>query len=288
MEKQPGHLIDILATCVDVAGAEYPKEFKGKPITPREGTSLLPAFTGQNLNRSQPIFWEHEGNRAIREGDLKLVALENQPWRLYDLAADRSEQNDLAASRPDAVKSLSEKWQAWAARSNVLPLGAWRGDGPKKAANKQTRFDLKTGDHLEGNTAPAVANRGFTITAKFEATPNDGVILAHGGTAHGYSFSIHEGKLTFLIRSGGNVSQVTLPEALSGPQTAVARFTAAGILTLSSGDKQASASSDGPIKSNPKDGLDVGNDAGAPVGPYAAGKRFEGKIESVSLVLDEN
>lgn len=288
LEKQPGHLIDILATCVDVAGAEYPKEFKGKPITPREGTSLRPAFTGQKLNRSQPLFWEHEGNRAIREGDLKLVALENQPWRLYDLAADRSEQNDLATSRPDEVKSLAGKWQTWAARANVLPLGAWRANRPKGAANKKTRFDLKNGDHLEGNTAPAVVNRGFTITAKFDATSTDGVILAHGGAVHGYSLSIHQGKLTFLIRSAGDFSQVTLPDPPSGPQTAVVRFTAAGILTLSSGDKQASAKSNGPIKSNPKDGLDVGNDTGAPVGPYATGKRFEGKIESVSLVLDEN
>ncbi len=201
LEKQPGHLIDILATCVEVAGAEYPKEFKGKPITPREGTSLLPAFTGKNLSRSQPIFWEHEGNRAIREGDMKLVALENQPWRLYDLAADRSEQNDLAASRPDAVKSLSEKWQAWAARANVLPLGAWRGEGPKKAMSKKTRFDLKNGDHLEDSAAPAIAKRAFTITAKFELPSNDGVILAHGGAVNGYSLSIHQGKLTFLVRS---------------------------------------------------------------------------------------
>ncbi|WP_256199813.1 sulfatase-like hydrolase/transferase [Verrucomicrobium spinosum] len=78
LEKQPGHLIDILATAVDASGAEYPKEFNGKAITPKAGISLLPALKGESLARSQPIFWEHEGNRAVRDGDLKLVALENQ------------------------------------------------------------------------------------------------------------------------------------------------------------------------------------------------------------------
>jgi arylsulfatase A-like enzyme len=112
LENQPGHLIDILATCVDLAGAKYPEEFKGKPITAREGVSLLPAFSGKPLARTQPLFWEHEGNRAVQEADWKLVALENQPWRLYHLTADRSEQRDLAAAEPERVKDLAAKWQA--------------------------------------------------------------------------------------------------------------------------------------------------------------------------------
>ena len=62
-----------MATCVDLAGAAYPKEFAGKPITPLEGRSLLPAFDGKPIERDA-IFWEHEGNRAVRQGDWKLVA----------------------------------------------------------------------------------------------------------------------------------------------------------------------------------------------------------------------
>ena len=124
--KTPGHLIDIMATVVDVGGAQYPTEHNGKKIQPMEGVSLRPAFTGKAIQRPQPIFWEHEGNRAIRVGDWKLVAKENQPWELYDIAADRSEMNNLVDKRPDKVKELAAQWEAWAARANVLPLGTWR------------------------------------------------------------------------------------------------------------------------------------------------------------------
>jgi arylsulfatase len=123
---EPGHLIDIMATVVDVGGATYPKERNGRTITPMQGVSLRPALTGKSLKRSQPIFWEHEANRAIRAGKWKLVAKENQPWELYDIVADRTEQNNLAAKTPDKVKELAAQWEAWAARANVLPLGTWR------------------------------------------------------------------------------------------------------------------------------------------------------------------
>ncbi|MDQ3685701.1 MAG: arylsulfatase [Acidobacteriota bacterium] len=122
----PGHLIDLMRTCVDVSGAQYPREFNGQKIHPMEGISLRPALVSKALWRGQPIFWEHEGNRAVREGKWKLVAKENQPWELYDLAADRTEINNLAAQHPEKVKELSAKWDTWAARANVLPLGQWR------------------------------------------------------------------------------------------------------------------------------------------------------------------
>ena len=91
-----------------------------------EGVSLRPAFTGKAIQRAQPLFWEHEANRAIRAGQWKLVAKENQPWELYDIAADRSEMNNLAAQQPERVKELAAQWDAWAARARVLPLGTWR------------------------------------------------------------------------------------------------------------------------------------------------------------------
>ena len=131
LEAQPGQLVDIMATCLDVAGASYPSEHRGEKIKPLEGTSLRPVFAGKAIERTRPLVWEHEGNRAIRDGKWKLVAKEGKPWELYDLEADRGELHDLAAAQPDRVKKMSASWDAWAARANVLPLGAWRGQGKR-------------------------------------------------------------------------------------------------------------------------------------------------------------
>lgn len=121
LESQPGHLIDLMATCVELAGATYPREFQGDAIQPMEGVSLVPAFAGRPLDRSRPIFWEHEGNRAIRSGDWKLVSKHPGDWELYNMAADRSETHDLARQHPDRVKTLADQWQAWADRVGVQP-----------------------------------------------------------------------------------------------------------------------------------------------------------------------
>lgn len=121
LEAQPTHLIDLLATCVDLGGASYPREFNGQPIQPPEGVSLAPAFAGKPLSRKQPLFWEHEGNRAVREGDWKLVSKHPGGWELYNIAADRSEQNNLADKHPDRVSAMSAQWQTWANRVGVQP-----------------------------------------------------------------------------------------------------------------------------------------------------------------------
>ncbi len=122
LEPQVGHLIDLMATCVDVSGATYPRERQGREIKPMEGISLVPAFQGKPLKRAEPLFWEHESNRAVREGRWKLVAKADQPWELYDTDADRTEMHDLAGKRPQDVQRLAAKWDAWAARANVCLL----------------------------------------------------------------------------------------------------------------------------------------------------------------------
>jgi arylsulfatase A-like enzyme len=108
---------------VDVAGATYPKTYNGNAIVPMQGRSMAPAFVGQPLTRKVPIFWEHEGNRAVRDGKWKLVARFKQPWQLFDMSVDRVELHDLAGSQPAIVRKMSAQWDAWAARSYVDP---WR------------------------------------------------------------------------------------------------------------------------------------------------------------------
>lgn len=124
LRKQVGHLIDIMATSVDVSGAKYPEEYKGNKIKPMEGKSLVPALSNKPIER-EALYWEHEGNRAVRAGKWKLVALAKGPWELYDMEADRTELHDLSAQNPDKVKELSTMWDRWAERCNVLPMQPW-------------------------------------------------------------------------------------------------------------------------------------------------------------------
>ena len=87
---EPGHVIDLMPTLLDIAGADYPQEFQGKQIQPMEGRSLKPQLLGARAETSpRPIFWEHQGNKAVRIGNFKAVASGRGPWELYDLSRDR-------------------------------------------------------------------------------------------------------------------------------------------------------------------------------------------------------
>jgi len=134
LRHQPGHLIDIMATCVAVSLAEYPSKFKGNSITPMEGRSLVPAFDSKPIER-EAIYWEHEGNRAVRQGKWKLVSRHPGEWELYDLEADRTELNDLAQKHPAKFAQLKSLYESWAKRCGVRPWPA-RKPAKKKAAKE--------------------------------------------------------------------------------------------------------------------------------------------------------
>ncbi|MFB6141487.1 MAG: arylsulfatase [Halosimplex sp.] len=128
--RQPAYLPDVMATVVDVAGAEYPDSRDGVDVPPMEGTSLLPAFDGDSLDRDEPLFMEHEGNRFVRDGRWKLVSAGEEAdyggpdnWELFDMATDRTESTDLSADHPDRVERLREAWWTWAERVGVVPNG---------------------------------------------------------------------------------------------------------------------------------------------------------------------
>ncbi len=134
--NQPGHVIDIMPTCVELAGAIYPKVFNGKNILPMEGRSLVGSFSNQPISRDA-ICWDHDNNSAIRVGDMKLVRIGRAgPWELYDLAKDRTEINNLAAKNPSLAKELEGKWEAWALRAHVKP---YPGNGNKQKTNNKNQ-----------------------------------------------------------------------------------------------------------------------------------------------------
>jgi len=116
LKRDVGHLIDIMATCVDVAGAKYP----GAPIQPMEGKSLVPVFQDKPIG-VRKLYWEHMGNRAALEGKWKLVSRYPGKWELYDVEADRTEMNDLAATMQDKAAQLRQDYNTWAQRCGVEP-----------------------------------------------------------------------------------------------------------------------------------------------------------------------
>jgi len=116
-----GHEIDVMPTCLEVAGIPYPKVSKaGTEPPPLEGKSLVPIFEGRMLPE-RSLFWEHEGNSAAREGKWKLVSKFPDSWELYDMEHDRTEMHDLADQYPDRVKKMAADYKEWATRVGVQP-----------------------------------------------------------------------------------------------------------------------------------------------------------------------
>ena len=112
LRQTPGHMIDFVPTALEVAGVQKPKEWDGEPIPPAPGKSLVNAFSSEQTVSRDSLWWLHEGNRAVRVGEWKLVAAKNEPWQLYDLKTDRAEQHDLATQMPEKVKELESAWQS--------------------------------------------------------------------------------------------------------------------------------------------------------------------------------
>lgn len=115
--NEPCHFIDIMPTCIALAGAEYPSTYNGHSIKPlaAEGRSLLPLISGEGeWNGERTLFWEHENGRAVRVGNWKMTSLRNGGWQLFDLSTDYSETNNVAAEYPDKVREMKTLWNNWA------------------------------------------------------------------------------------------------------------------------------------------------------------------------------
>lgn len=139
---EPAHVIDLMATCADLGRGTYPKTYQGHTIRPLAGKSLAPLITGEGEFPDRPLFWEHEGNAAVRVGDRKLVRTGmTGPWELYDLTADRTEQHNLAEGNPEEVEALRKRWLEWARSSNVLPKPKAKGKQKSRRKKKSKGKD---------------------------------------------------------------------------------------------------------------------------------------------------
>lgn len=135
-----GHIIDFTPTFLELAGATYPKTLAGRELTPLAGRSFAPALRGEALPE-RTLAWEHEGGRAYRRGDWKLVSTFRKDWELYDLSKDRSEQHNLAAEQPEKVKEFSAAWEQWAKDVGVVPWEQLPGSGYKPNQNYRRKSE---------------------------------------------------------------------------------------------------------------------------------------------------
>lgn len=119
---QMGHVMDFMATFVDLANTDYPDAYNGHVITPLQGESLVPIFKGEKREGHSAIFNEHAGGRSVRTADWKLVTLDaKKPWALFDMNKDRTETNNVAGKHPQVVQKLADRWRIWAKNNQVLP-----------------------------------------------------------------------------------------------------------------------------------------------------------------------
>jgi len=155
--RQPGHIVDVMATCVEVADAPYPSA-----VTPLEGKSLAPTLQGETPLAHSVLFWQYLGDlRAIRQGRWKALKLKNsETWMLFDFETDRSEVTDVSAQYPDKLAELQALWDAWKANSYTTDGLTLPDDETRRRGDAGLRLDDSRGAILQDGRSVYLECRG--------------------------------------------------------------------------------------------------------------------------------
>ncbi|MCA8947973.1 MAG: arylsulfatase [Planctomycetes bacterium] len=260
----PAHIMDIVPTILAAAGAAYPMSRGEQPLMPPSGVALLGACAGEPL-AGRALAFEHQGARALRRGDFKVVWGKREPnpirWQLFDVAHDRSEQHDLAAEQPERTAALVAEWEQWARRVGAEP------------------FDRVHPSH----PTPAVANLPIAIECDVEPRDCSGVLVAHGGNRRGYALHLAGDRLVFEVRQNGVLTSIATARPTATRFTVAARLDEKIVKLLVDGEVRASAPSPGLLLEQPLDGLDIGCDTRTAAGGYSAPNAFAGVIHAVKV-----
>jgi len=265
LRTQVGHVMDLMPTFVEVTGTKYPTERNGVKVQQMEGRSLVPALKNEPVVRSEPLFFEHEHSRAVRDGNWKLVSIKDEAWELYDLSSDPAEMHNLITAQPDKAQELIAKWKAWAIRCHVDAK-------PEK-------------DEAAAETnSPMIAHKPLSIRCTVETEAKDGVILAQGGRQHGYALYLKDGKVVFTVRIESKPTSITADSAVIGKFAVAATLGADGAMQLSlNGQAVAAGKAPGLIPVQPQDGLSIGEDERTAVGEYTPPHPLKGKVSNVVI-----
>ncbi|MFW6600136.1 arylsulfatase [Propionibacteriaceae bacterium Y2011] len=140
IDHTPGQLPDIMATVLEITGASYPDTREGHDVPAPEGTSMWDGWQGRPV-ADRDLYFEHEGNAAIRRGRWKLVRKYGQGWELFDMAADRTELHNLSAHNPELVLELAAAWHRWADRCGVIDRALVLASSPGRGSSSVGPFD---------------------------------------------------------------------------------------------------------------------------------------------------
>lgn len=139
LRHNPGHLVDLVPTILELTGGEWPQTFDGQPVPPPHGRSLVPAFAKDGSVPRDSFWWSHDTNRALRVGDWKVVADHQKGWELYNLSLDRSESTNLAVAHPEKVQELARAWTNRTAELRALATADGLGLRPVRGAKAGAR-----------------------------------------------------------------------------------------------------------------------------------------------------
>lgn len=263
--REPAHVMDVMPTIIEAAGANYPKRFKDRTVTPVEGKSLLPLMRGKSLPE-RAIGFDHQAAHALRKGDWKLVWSKRMPyeieWELYNIAEDRCETNDLAEKHPERVEAMAAEWKTWANRVGVTY------EDPKESADIET---------------PRIADRPVLITGRVKAESDNGVIVAQGGRQHGFAVHLLKGKLAFDVRVRGKVTRIQANQHAPKGFDFKAQLLADALSIEVNGETVAQGDSPGLIPVQPKDPLTIGRDERSAAGDYQPPNPLKGTVTKIQI-----
>ena len=292
-EKTVVAAVDFFLTFTKLANVKAPK-------VNFDGVDMSAAFRGKSQERKKALFWEYgrqksylrpahpidqSPNLAIREGDWKLLVNDDGTrTELYNLAKSEREYDNLAGQHPELTKRLSDKLLAWRQSLPRLP-----GSEQVVVSGPWKKFPLRKDTRLKGATAPKVAGNHVRVTAEVTSNGKNGVIVAQGGQAVGYSLNVAKGKPVFDVRFRNELFSITGKNPL--PQGRVklsAELFMDGRMSLSiNGKAVAQGKATAALPSEPVDGLEVGLDDKGNVGAYKGNFVFKGAIHSAMVEIQE-
>jgi arylsulfatase len=305
VRQQFVHVVDLFPTMLEAAGVARPESYRGRPLKPLEGQSILPTFASPQAPTRTEQYFELAGSRAYQDGNWRLVSRHQRGsdfaddlWELYDLSQDPNELNNLAAAQPERLAALQAKWTAAADRYGVFPLDdrnlVLRLVQDRQDKGIKPRWDFRPPiDRIARDLAPIVCGLSHEIEVTCSRA-GEGVLLAHGSKHAGYVLYVRNNRLVYeqslvpwIERIEASVPLPAGEYVVKYVQTMRSRpFDGDGALFIN-GRRVATHRFERVLFSTSYDGFTIGADLGNQVSAaYRGTNPFTGTIQRVVIDVD--